>query len=167
MTDKEFIVHIIQDELPRFERVFRAVEKVPKNKLSYKHAKKSRTTLELLQNTFGSESGMFVAMLKGQKVDFMTWPKPKWKTAEAVRKEFMKNLKLSEKLIPKISEKNWAKQVAMYTGGKPDWQDKLGVIMWALLLDLIHHRGQLSTYIRPMGGKVPSIYGPSADSGLN
>ena len=27
----------------------------------------------------------------------------------------------------------------------------------------IHHRGQLSSYIRPMGGKVPSIYGPSAD----
>ena len=30
----------------------------------------------------------------------------------------------------------------------------------------IHHRGQLSSYLRPMGGKVPSIYGPSADEGL-
>lgn len=28
---------------------------------------------------------------------------------------------------------------------------------------LIHHRGQLSAYLRPMGGKVPSIYGGSAD----
>jgi uncharacterized damage-inducible protein DinB len=28
----------------------------------------------------------------------------------------------------------------------------------------IHHRGQLSTYLRPMGGKVPSIYGESYDS---
>jgi uncharacterized damage-inducible protein DinB len=27
----------------------------------------------------------------------------------------------------------------------------------------IHHRGQLSAYLRPMGAKVPSIYGPSAD----
>jgi len=27
----------------------------------------------------------------------------------------------------------------------------------------VHHRGQLSTYLRPMGGKVPSIYGGSAD----
>ena len=27
----------------------------------------------------------------------------------------------------------------------------------------IHHRGQLSTYLRPMGAKVPSIYGGSAD----
>ena len=27
----------------------------------------------------------------------------------------------------------------------------------------IHHRGQLSAYLRPMGGRVPGIYGPSAD----
>jgi uncharacterized damage-inducible protein DinB len=30
----------------------------------------------------------------------------------------------------------------------------------------IHHRGQLSAYLRPMGAKVPSIYGPSADVSL-
>jgi uncharacterized damage-inducible protein DinB len=29
---------------------------------------------------------------------------------------------------------------------------------------MIHHRGQLSTYLRPMGGKIPSIYGESYDS---
>ncbi len=27
----------------------------------------------------------------------------------------------------------------------------------------VHHRGQLSSYLRPMGAKVPSIYGPSGD----
>ena len=36
-------------------------------------------------------------------------------------------------------------------------------LMWMLFFDSIHHRGQLSTYLRPMGGKVPSIYGPLAD----
>lgn len=34
---------------------------------------------------------------------------------------------------------------------------------WGFLFDIIHHRGQLSTYLRPMGAKVPQIYGPSAD----
>ena len=29
------------------------------------------------------------------------------------------------------------------------------------LFHSIHHRGQLSTYLRPMGAKVPSIYGES------
>ena len=34
---------------------------------------------------------------------------------------------------------------------------------WFLLHDQIHHRGQLSVYLRMAGGKVPSIYGPSGD----
>jgi DinB family protein len=34
--------------------------------------------------------------------------------------------------------------------------------LWFLLFDHIHHRGQLSVYLR-MVGKVPSIYGPSGD----
>jgi uncharacterized damage-inducible protein DinB len=37
-----------------------------------------------------------------------------------------------------------------------------GIVTFALGHS-IHHRGQLSSYMRPMGGKVPSIYGPSAD----
>ena len=34
---------------------------------------------------------------------------------------------------------------------------------WFLLCDQIHHRGQMSVYLRMAGGKVPSIYGPTAD----
>jgi len=35
--------------------------------------------------------------------------------------------------------------------------------MWMVLCDQIHHRGQFSVYLRMAGGKVPSIYGPTAD----
>ena len=35
--------------------------------------------------------------------------------------------------------------------------------LWFLLHDQIHHRGQFSVYLRIAGGKVPSIYGPTAD----
>ena len=34
---------------------------------------------------------------------------------------------------------------------------------WSFLFDIIHHRGQISTYLRPMGSTVPQIYGPSGD----
>lgn len=34
---------------------------------------------------------------------------------------------------------------------------------WGFLFDIVHHRGQITTYLRPMGSTVPSIYGPSAD----
>lgn len=35
--------------------------------------------------------------------------------------------------------------------------------LWDFMFDAIHHRGQVSAYLRPMGGKVHSIYGPSGD----
>ena len=37
-------------------------------------------------------------------------------------------------------------------------------MMWFFHNDIIHHRGQLSAYIRPMGGKNPAVYGYSADT---
>jgi uncharacterized damage-inducible protein DinB len=33
----------------------------------------------------------------------------------------------------------------------------------SMLFDQVHHRGQMSVYVRMAGGLVPSIYGPSAD----
>lgn len=36
-------------------------------------------------------------------------------------------------------------------------------VLWMMMMDAVHHRGQFSVYLRMAGGKVPSIYGPSAD----
>jgi uncharacterized damage-inducible protein DinB len=36
-------------------------------------------------------------------------------------------------------------------------------LAWSFLFDVVHHRGQISTYLRPMGSTVPQIYGPSGD----
>jgi uncharacterized damage-inducible protein DinB len=35
--------------------------------------------------------------------------------------------------------------------------------LWIELFDHIHHRGQISVYMRLAGAKLPSIYGPTAD----
>ena len=51
----------------------------------------------------------------------------------------------------------------LHVGGALIMEQPLGAFLWYLFFDAIHHRGQLSAYIRPMGGKVPSIYGPSGD----
>ena len=42
-------------------------------------------------------------------------------------------------------------------------EKRRGEALWYFLHDGIHHRGQLSVYLRVVGGKVPSIYGPSGD----
>jgi uncharacterized damage-inducible protein DinB len=63
-----------------------------------------------------------------------------------------------------LSDEAWGKPARLMAGTKVEWETTLGQMVWGFLLDLIHHRGQLSVYIRPMGGKVPPIYGPSADA---
>lgn len=39
------------------------------------------------------------------------------------------------------------------------------IALLQILNHTIHHRGQLSTYLRPMGATVPSLHGPSYDAG--
>jgi len=40
---------------------------------------------------------------------------------------------------------------------------KTAPIAWSFLFDIVHHRGQITTYLRPMGSTVPQVYGPTAD----
>lgn len=42
-------------------------------------------------------------------------------------------------------------------------QRPASALAWSFFFDIIHHRGQLTTYLRPMGSTVPQVYGPTAD----
>lgn len=53
--------------------------------------------------------------------------------------------------------------VRFFTGPKQMGDIPKTTFLWFLLHDQIHHRGQFSVYLRMADGKVPSIYGPSAD----
>jgi uncharacterized damage-inducible protein DinB len=56
-------------------------------------------------------------------------------------------------------------RLVVFAKGTPRlaWESTVEDMAWGFLLALIHHRGQLTAYLRPMGGKVPGVYGPSAD----
>ena len=48
--------------------------------------------------------------------------------------------------------------------GRGQWGDVPKIdVMWIVHSDQIHHRGQFSVYLRLASGKIPSIYGPTAD----
>ena len=65
--------------------------------------------------------------------------------------------------VEKMPESRMTETVTFLTGPKQMGPVPVGELLWLMLMDSIHHRGQLSVYIRMAGGKVPSIYGPSAD----
>lgn len=66
-------------------------------------------------------------------------------------------------LLGAASEDDLDRKVTFFTAPKTMGQITRHEWIWFLLHDEIHHRGQFSIYIRMAGGKVPSIYGPSAD----
>ena len=62
-----------------------------------------------------------------------------------------------------IDEETWMSPAKFFAGEHMVMEGPRMQLAWVLFLDAVHHRGQLSTHLRPMGSKGPAIYGPSAD----
>ena len=158
MTNREFCIERRKAELPAFVRVLKAV---PASRLDYRPDPKSRTAAELAW-LLATEEAALVALIDDGSVDWKDGTPPKT-TAEIVA-AFEKNAAAADERIAKLDEAGWQKKAKFLMGGTPVWEDAVSEMAWGFLFDAIHHRGQLSTYLRPMGGNVPSIYGPSADT---
>lgn len=77
--------------------------------------------------------------------------------------EVERALKLMGDRVKKVDEAQLNTKVKFMTGPKQMGDLRRLDVLWFLLNDQIHHRGQFSVYLRMAGGKVPSIYGPSGD----
>jgi uncharacterized damage-inducible protein DinB len=66
-------------------------------------------------------------------------------------------------LVRSLSEGALSEAVSFFVAPKTMGKVPRMEFLWFLLHDEIHHRGQFSIYLRMANGKVPSIYGPSAD----
>ena len=70
-------------------------------------------------------------------------------------------------VVESLSDAQLYENVKFFTGPRTMGDYQRIQFMWFLLSDQIHHRGQFSIYSRMADGKVPSIYGPSADEPWN
>jgi uncharacterized damage-inducible protein DinB len=159
MTNKESFVQLWNMETAVTRKLLDAV---PDRNHGWKPDPKARTGLELA-GFVAMHAPILVSLLQTGEVKGGPMTPPS-SVKEAVA-PFSASLGAVDAALKSVDERSWdQKQGAIYgPDGKPMMQAPIGVLAWSTLLDLIHHRGQLSTYIRPMGGKVPSIYGPSAD----
>jgi uncharacterized damage-inducible protein DinB len=154
--------------LPEFDHetgtTRRLLERVPEDKFDWTPHVKSMS-LGTLAGHLGSVVGFGLATLTADQLDLATVPPnaaPASKSAlldqydEAVRKirDVLVGATDAELLAP------WAlKQGSQTLFTMP----RIGVWRSFVLNHLIHHRGQLSVYLRLQEVAVPSIYGPSAD----
>lgn len=159
MTSREFFLETLADELPRFERALKAA---PEAGMAYRPHVKSRSAGELLA-VFADEAGMFAPILEKGTLDMAAFQPGAYGRVEDVLAAFRKGLEQARAAAAALSDRDWEGSARMMAGDKVDWETTRAKMAWGLLLDLIHHRGQLSVYLRPMGGRVPAIYGPSGD----
>jgi uncharacterized damage-inducible protein DinB len=132
----------------------------PQSRLDYRPDPKSRTAQQLAW-LLAQEEAALVGLLDSGTFEWKESAPPS--RMEDIVAAFEKSAAAVNDRLEKLDEAGWEKKGRLLIGGGAAWEYSIGQLLWGFLFDAIHHRGQLSTYLRPMGGKVPSIYGPSAD----
>ncbi len=157
MSTREFFVERIKAEAPATLKVIRAL---PGKKHDHRPHARSRSAADL---AWLLADGMRAAAQLADKHS-VEWAETTGNTDLAAAADaYEQAQKALLKRLAKVDDKAWKREAQFLMGGQVGWKAPLGEMLWGLLFDAIHHRGQLSTYIRPMGGKVPAIYGPSGD----
>lgn len=136
------------------------LEHLPEDKLQYKPHEKLKTFAELTHHIYATGT-WFTTIMETGKADFTGGgegpPVPGTKAAliEACRKM---SREMAEKAAS-LSAETLAKEIPFGNFGT---YPAVAYLDWHLN-HLIHHRGQLTVYLRTMGAKVPAIYGDSLD----
>jgi uncharacterized damage-inducible protein DinB len=165
LSNREFFIRRWEQEFPGFMRVIRAL---PADKLAYRPHPGSRSAGELVALLASLEKGC-IDLCTTQQSSYntnMRWhPADRAATLDEMIAAFEAHHKELATKLSEIDDHTWNRAAWMIQGEQDILlKDTVGGLLWLALFDAVHHRGQLSTYIRPMGGKVPSIYGPSGDS---
>jgi uncharacterized damage-inducible protein DinB len=157
MNTLEFCRQAREREMPKFVRVMKAI---PAGNHDYKPDPKSRTALEIAWLLASSEAALGSLLATGT----VEWKESKAPSDLAsIIAAFEKNAAAVDEALKRFDASRWEQKGKFLFGEGQSWEDTYEAFAMGFLFDSIHHRGQLTTYLRAMGGKVPAIYGPSAD----
>ena len=136
------------------------MEAIPNTKTDYRHDPNAKTALELAWHIAVSECRFLDAIANGG-FNFDPIRRPESvKTGADIARWYEESYQNVVARVQKMSGDQLLKIV--------DFRGIMqmpAVLYFSIAINhTVHHRGQLSTYLRPMGGKVPAIYGESYDS---
>ncbi|HXE60195.1 MAG TPA: DinB family protein [Gemmatimonadaceae bacterium] len=150
------------DEKAMFTNFWTKESKTTRNVLAripeasnYRPDPKSRTAQEIAWQIVCEESMLLDALESGKAV----WaPTPCPATMKEVVSAYETQRAKSPERFNALPAARWTGVMDFFGSERPASE-----MAWSFLFDIVHHRGQISTYLRPMGSTVPQIYGPSAD----
>jgi uncharacterized damage-inducible protein DinB len=157
-TIADFLIADFENELPTTLRV---LQSVPNGQLDYRPDSKSKSGLGLVRHITLEDEWLLNCIANGEFT-----PPPDDSDACGIMNPTDAATRYKEKIPAALNRLR-----AMPGDKLTQIVDLFGIVQMPLINFLamagkhsVHHRGQLSTYLRPMGGKVPGIYGPSADT---
>jgi uncharacterized damage-inducible protein DinB len=154
MIAKQDLITLLKKE---FATTLRVLKAFPPDRNDFRPHERSSTVLGLT-STFVFEMYLLDIHLFGDALDRSVFQKYRPENLQTVITDFEKECTQVIERLEKMPEGELSKTVTFAT--RTFVADEFAVM---LLHDQIHHRGQLSVYVRMAGGKIPSIYGPSAD----
>jgi uncharacterized damage-inducible protein DinB len=157
MSNREFYQQRWEPEQPAFVRVLRAL---PPEKLDYRPHERSTSAGDLAWQ-LTEELRTLSDLIDTGAINWVTTTRPA--TLDEIVAAYEENLSQLRTRLAATDDEKWESKGRFLFDGNEVFATTVGDLFWGMLFDAVHHRGQLSAYIRPMGGKVPSIYGPSAD----
>lgn len=158
MSNREFFLHLCTSEFPRFLGVLQAT---PGDQLEYRPHPRSRSGHQLVAHLIAHEVDLCELADTGVVNHRGEIPFATIEQASQIYREAHESLTAS---LAALDDAGWESMGQFVINGTVIMEASRRDLAWMMLFDAVHHRGQLSTYLRPMGGTVPSIYGPSADT---
>ncbi len=151
MEEKSLFTKLWTDESKTTRKV---LARIPEGS-DYRPDPKSRTAREIAWQIV-CEERMLIDAVENGKAEWAPPPAP------ATMKEVLTTYeKQSDDIAQRweaLPSDRWDGPIEFFGKKRP-----ASPMAWGFLFDIVHHRGQISTYLRPMGSTVPQIYGPSGD----
>jgi uncharacterized damage-inducible protein DinB len=163
---------ISQSLLPEFNEEMantrKVLERVPTEKWNWKPHEKSGT-LGWLAAHIGTIPGWYTMTLQTESLDYAPvdgpqYEPPKIENTQQLLSIFDKELAGAREALSKAADADFAKNWTLLAGGKEIFtMPRTSCLRSMVMNHMIHHRAQLTVYLRLLNVPVPGLYGPSAD----
>lgn len=139
------------------------LEKIPLDNPSWKPHEKSME-LGYLAVLVADIPKWIDLSIKDSVIDLATYEQFKPKTTEELVARFDENVESAKKSLTNVTDEGLKETFSLKNQGQLLFSAPMDENISSCINHLVHHRGQLSVYMRLLDIPVPSIYGPSADT---
>lgn len=157
---------IAETLLPEFDHEMQTtrklLERVPTDKGTWKPHEKSFSIGHLAQ-LLSWMPGWITSTLASDSLDIAGSPKYSYEKTELLLDGFDRNVREARAAIAALKDSDFDKPWSLRMGDKVLMSLPRGAATRSHISHLVHHRGQMSVYLRLLDIPVPSMYGPTAD----